>query len=136
MPLTRKTTRYFHRTLYAGELQTITLRKRGDDQQQGTTVDLLLFNCRPSRIYKTGEPIQGDISSDERCIWHIPREQLDRVGVDHLNAADIIIDKFNRYWNPESNTTIVIQLFENMVNLDCLRVDPFDNPVKPIRTVP
>lgn len=136
MPLNRRNQRSFHKTLYAGELETCTLLKRNDDQQQGTVTTYTLFNTRRSRIYKTGEPIQYDISSDERAIWHIPRQELDRVGVDHLNAADRIVDKFNRYWQPESNTNIVIQLFENMVNLDCVRIDPPSNPVTPLRLVP
>jgi len=124
MPLNQRTTRTFTRTLYAGILQTVTLLKRNDDQQEGTIRSIQLFDCRQSRVFKTGEPIQGDMSVDHITMWHIPRRELDRVGVSYINAADRLIDKQNRYWQPESNTVIEVKLFENEVDLQCKRTDP------------
>ncbi len=124
MPLNRSTTRVFHRVLYATELQTLTLIKRGDDQREGVQVTYLLYECRWSRIYKTGEPYQGDMVSDHRRLLHIPRIELDRVGVNYLNPIDRFVDQEGRYWQPESTTLLTLQLFENHYCVQCLRVDP------------
>ena len=124
MPLNRLTTRTFHRVLYATELEKITMLKRNDDQQQGTVRSLVLFQCRRSRLFKTGEPYQGDMSSSHRIVWHIPRIELDRAGVNYINALDRIIDYKGWWWQPESTTTITVKLFLNHLCIDCLRVDP------------
>lgn len=136
MPMNRRNTRTFQRRLYAGELETITLLKRNDDQQQGVVTKYTLFGCRKSRTFHSGEPIAGDIASNDHATWHIFRIELDRVGVDHINAADRIVDKFGRYWQPEANTEIRIQLFENVIDVDCLRIDPPGNVVQPVRMIP
>lgn len=129
--LNKDTTKHFHKTLYAGKgyLQKITLLKRGDDQQQGTVRAITLYQCRRKKIHKSGEPIDGDETSDLRTVWQIPRIQLQRVGVAYISAADRFIDydspqRTPRYWQPESNTHITVQLFENMVNCECKSVDP------------
>lgn len=124
MPLNALNTRTFHRFVFAGILETIVILKRDDDQKEGTVRSAKVFDCRRSLIVKTGEPIQEDMTSDHRTTWHIPRIELDRAGVDHLNPADRIVDKEGRYWQPESTTVITEKMFSNHVDLDCLRVDP------------
>ena len=135
MPLiTHSMTRNVARTLFAGTgaLKSITLLKRNDDLQQGTVRAVKLFDCRKSFQTKTGQSIQGEMSSDHRCVWHIPRVQLDRAGVTYLNALDRIVEDkedggkklvIPRQWQPESTTPITIKLFENEIDLECLRVD-------------
>lgn len=129
--LTKDTTKTFHNNLYAGKgyLHKITLLKRGDDQQQGTVRSIILFQCRRKKIHKTGEPIHGDESSSLQTVWQIPRTQLKKAGVAYINAADRIIDydspqKTPRYWQPESDTHITVQLFENYLNVECKSVNP------------
>jgi hypothetical protein len=129
MGLSRRTTRYFMRTLYAGELVTVTLLKRGDDQQQGTVTQYVLYGCRRGKIHNTGEQIQHDFRVGTQTFWHIPREQLDRNGILYINALDRIIDGAQRWWQPEAPTPVRSQLFEQHLCISCLRVDPFQNVV-------
>ena len=126
MPIDQYTTRNFHRRLYspAGMLETVTLYKRGDNQLQGTVVSLPLYNCRHSRMEKTGETVQGDMNAFNRCVWHLPVEELDRVGVNYLNPLDRIVDKRGWWWQPESDTEITLKLIQNHVCVVCKRVDP------------
>jgi hypothetical protein len=118
-----------HRKLYAGQLETITMLKRGDDQAAGTVRRLTLFECRRSMHHKNMQPVQGDMSAHHWTVWHIPRTELDRVGVAHINALDIFIDysgpeHVERWWEPESTTNISVKLFEDHVCVGCLRRDP------------
>lgn len=128
MPLNRNNCRTFHRRLFAGQLVSVTLLKRKDDQQQGTVTAHKLFECRRDSITKTGEPIQGEMSADERTVWHIPRTELDRVGVAYLNALDRIVDydgyPSGRYWQPEAGQALENKLFETRYDVACVRVDP------------
>lgn len=124
MPLNKYTVRTFHRTLYAGQLESITLLKRDDDQKQGTVRAILVHQVRRSMIFKTGEPIQGDMSANHRAKWHFPRIELDRVGVGHIGALDRIVDDKGRYWQPEADTMLIVKLFETHICIDCKRVDP------------
>ena len=124
MPLRKNNTRTFHRTLYAGELETITLLKRNDDMHAGTITSYIIYQCRRGQATRSGEPIQGEMLSDYRLTWHIPAFELERVGIDHLNPLDVIIDYKNRYYQPESTTTIHLKLWENHMCVDCLRIDP------------
>jgi len=122
--LNKITTRTFHRKLYAGELETITLLKRNDDQGQTTVRSLKIFNVRKSPIVKTGQTIQGEMSSDERTVWHLFSVELENAGVDYINNLDRIVDSQGRYWQPESTVSIVRKLFENESHVECMRVDP------------
>lgn len=127
--LSKATTRLFYRKLYGGMLKTITILKRGDDQKQGSIVSYILYGCRRKKIYHEGEPIQRDMASADETVWQIPRAELDRVGILYLNAADTIVESVRnltkpRYWRPEANTMITDQLYENILNLDCVRCDP------------
>ncbi|SRR5260370_1143965 len=124
MVLNKRTTRAFHRRLYASEMETITLLKRNDDQLAGTVVAYVLFDCRRGQITKMGEPIQGEMSVDHRATWHIPRIELDRVGVNYINALDRIVDNQGRYWQPEADQLVLVKLFENRLTIDMVRVDP------------
>jgi len=45
MPLNKHNCRVFHRTLFAGILETVTLLKRNDDQQENVVQSYVLFQC-------------------------------------------------------------------------------------------
>ena len=124
MPLNRANCRTFHRCLYAGILETITLLKRNDDQQQGTVRAIKVYNCRRSPIYKTGQTLQHDMVSNHRIVWHLWAIDLQRVGVNFISPLDRIVDNKGRYWQPESTTMITVKLFEQEFHLDCLAVNP------------
>lgn len=124
MLINPSTTRTFHRRLFAQQMQTITLIKRGDDQQQGTTRTLTLYECRWGIINKQGQTLQGDMVSQHERPLHIPRTELERVGVEYLNPLDRFVDEQGRTWMPESTTPIDVKLFENHVDVQCLRTDP------------
>ena len=124
MPINAHTQRTFTRTLFAGIYETITLLKRGDDQQEGTVVSYVVYQCRRSLYTKSGEAIQGAMPVVERAVWHIPRREMDRIGVAYLNVLDRIVDGKGRYWQPESGTEIIVKLCEVEVDLQCLRIDP------------
>ncbi len=126
-----KNTRNVRRTVFAGMLETVTLLKRGDDQRQGVVRAIKLFQCRRSMIHKTGETLQGDMLVSHRCVWHIPRQELKRVGVAYLNPLDRIIQtrplvavETGWYWQPEATTMIDEKLFNNEIDLHCVRIDP------------
>lgn len=122
MPLNRRTTRTFHRRLYATELESVTLLKRKDDQKQGTVTSHKLFQCRWSRTIKTGEPLAGEMLSSHAAQLHIPRIELDRIKVHYINPIDRFIDRKGRTWQPESTTTITEKLFSNHVCVDLLLI--------------
>lgn len=123
MPLTRDNTRTFHRTLYGpGILETVTLLKRNDNQQQGVVRSVKLFDCRWGQIAKQGETYDGDMTSDHRRQLHIPRIELERAGVNYLNPADRYVDKQGRTWCNESTEVIDIKLMENHVCVWCQRL--------------
>lgn len=122
MPLNRRTTRGFHRLLYATELETVTLLKRKDDQKQGTVTSHRVHQCRWSRTIKTGEPMAGEMLSSHAAQLHIPRVEMDRLGIHYFNPTDRFIDRKGRTWQPESTTTIIEKLFLNHVCVDVLQV--------------
>ncbi len=126
----KSTSRTFHRRLYGTILQMITLLKRGDDQQEGTVTKYLLYECRQSMITKTGEPIAGDMLSNHRCSFHIPRLILDNAGIWYINPADQIIDYEGATWQPESTTQLTNKLITDHVCVDALMVSagPYGNP--------
>lgn len=132
MPLGENNTRTFHRTLYsgAGMLQTVTVLKRGNDQKQGTVTTFKLFECRWSKITKEGETIQADMVAEHKRVLHIPRIEMDRVGIGYFNVLDRFIDRNGRYWQPEAMEAgeIEIKLLENHWCVPCLRVDPPKDP--------
>jgi hypothetical protein len=138
MPLNRNNCRVFHRRLYGGILKTCTLLKRGDDQNEGTVVSFVLFQCRRSSIARTGEPIQKDMTVDSSTMWHVPRSELIRIGIRYLSSLDRIVEDHDnanqpvppdqyRWWQPEATTVIEEKLFENETHIACLRVDPPSN---------
>ena len=127
-----------NRYLYGAIAKPVTLLKRNDDQQQGTVRAVQLWDCRRGRIVKTGQTLQGDMSSDHRADWHIPAVQLINAGVNWLNALDRFVEKYDdgmiplnpwRFWQAESDTNIDVRLFETWIVVSCLRVDP--NPPVP-----
>jgi hypothetical protein len=125
MPLRPGLVRTFHRTLFAGWNQMVTLLKRGDDQNEGTVTQYKLFNCRWSMIASTGEMIQADMTADHRRILHIPRIELDYNGIPYINSLDIFVDSTQgRYWQKEATTEQHSKLSEQHLDIFCLRVDP------------
>lgn len=124
MPLEPRNMRTFHRALYGKILESVTLLKRGDNQQQGTVTSYRLHQIRWSRVYKAGNTIQGDMNAEHYRQIHIPRIELDRIGIAYINPTDRFIDKDGRYWHPEANEQIVVQLCEQHVCVNCRRVDP------------
>lgn len=129
MPMNRRNTRTVHRTTFAGITETVRLLKRGPGQKQGTVTAYKLFRCRISKEQKSGQTIQGDIQSmsavNESATWHIPRTELERVGIAYLTALDRIVrPSDNSYWQPESGQVIDVKLFRNEIDLPCTRVDP------------
>lgn len=121
MPLTRYNTRTFHRHLYGpGILETVTLYKRDDDQSAGTVRAVTLFDVRFSRVFKTGEPLKNDMASDHRAEIHIPRIELDRAGVNYINALDRFLRRIDgSLWQPESDTLVTVKLMLNHVCVQC-----------------
>lgn len=123
MPLNRRTTRVFHRVLYATQLEKVTCLKRNDDQAQGTVTSYVLYQCRFSKIHKHGQAIQGEMASDHTRWLHIPDIQMKRVGINYFNVLDRFVDKEGRTWQPESGDMIRSQLFENQLCILCRMVD-------------
>lgn len=126
MGLRAATVRTFHRTLYAGILESVTLLKRHDDQAQGTVDTHRLFQCRWSMIFKQGQTLGGEMLASHTRVLHIPRIELDRIGVHYINPTDRFIDKDGRTWQPESPTQIIEKLFEQHVCVQCKLVDGRD----------
>lgn len=126
MPLNARNTRNRHRVLYGGQAgQTIILYKRQDDQQSGTQKVFKLFCCKKGRITKTGQPIKGKMTSNERTTWMIPLSELQRCGIGYINALDRIYDpKGTGTWMPESDTVITVKMFGNVISIDCKSTDP------------
>ncbi len=121
--INKQTTTTFHRTLFATEMESVVCLKRDDDQREGVVTSYKLFDCRWSITQKTGNPIQGEMSSNHRRTLHVPRVEMRRVGINYFNAADRFVDIQGRIWQPESTTMLDIKLFENHYDIECLRVD-------------
>ncbi len=122
--ITEDSQNYFYRRLYGGKgmLQTVTLYKRNDDQQEGVVRTVQLFNCRWSMIFKTGEPLEGEMLSNHSRRLHIPTIELDRVGVHYINPIDYFKDRDGRFWQPESPQMITDKLLERHWCCDCLMI--------------
>lgn len=104
-------------------LRTVTLTKRGLNQQQSTGTNYTLYQVRQKKQYYGGQNIDGNMTSSDYCIWQIPRVELDRVGVKDLNIVDRITDNATgEIWQPESDDIIVSQLFENVINVPSKRL--------------
>ena len=104
-------------------LRTVTLTKRGNNQQQSTGVNHKLYGVRQKKQYYGGQNLNGDLTSNDYCIWQIPRTELDRVGVENINIVDRITDDATgEIWQPESDDIIVNQLFTNILNCPSKRI--------------
>lgn len=123
MPLNKRNTRTFHRRLYAGQMESVTILKRDDGQRQNVVTTHTLFQCRwRSPTSRSGQILDGDITSSHSREIAIPTVELKRVGINYLSALDRIVDEQERVWQPESTTTINTKLFENFTNVLCLRI--------------
>ncbi len=125
MVLNAQDFRSFHKRLYAGVgcLQTVTLLKRGDDQQQGTVTAYKIFNARWTRIWKGGQSLAGSMSSNNTRQVHIPQSEFSRIGVSNINVLDRFVDTDGRTWQPESPEVIVSQLIEEHWCIPCKRLN-------------
>lgn len=87
-------------------------------------------------IFKTGETILGDMLADHRCVWHIPRTELDRVGIAYLNPLDRIEQlkggvEHGWTWQVESDTQgYTLKIFGNHYCAYCKKVDPTPSGVQ------
>lgn len=124
MGLTKQNQRIFYKNLYRGWLESVTLLKRNNDQQQGTVTSYTLANVRPRRIYHTGEAIDGSMASADKRGFLIPDAELAAVGlsVRDINALDVIVDENGRHWQPEAPKSIEIKLGGNYVGVECVRI--------------
>lgn len=130
MPLRKELTTNFDRCLYGSILQKVILLKRGDDQQQGTVTTYTLFNIRWSELHKSGETIQGDMDANHTTTIHIPRIEMNRIGVWYFSPLDRFIDVAGAIWQPESPQQFANRLFTNHVHIDVRMVvpGPYGNP--------
>jgi hypothetical protein len=128
MPMNKRNVRSFHKFLYAGQLETVTILKRNPDLNASVVTAYDLFNCRWSRLTKRGQQLDGEDTSNYRRTLHIPRAELDRVGVNYINALDRFIDQENRYWQAESQLTITVKLFQQHICVECFSINPPSNP--------
>lgn len=143
MPLRPENSRTFHRTLYAGWNETITLYKREDGTWQAIlsgpqllsgekqyvnrrsiVTPYVLYDILPDDIHKTGEPLETQSTTSHRRTFQIPRIELERNGIWVINALDMINDKEGRWWQPESTTNILNKLGQQYIDVDCLLTDP------------
>lgn len=113
-----------HRKTFIGVSEKIEILKRRDNQNQGTVHRVVIFRARHTSQRKSKQTIKGDMSADHRTTWMLPTRELKDAGISHINALDRIVDSKGRYWQPESTTTIELDALENMVKVECLRVDP------------
>lgn len=126
--ITKSSQRFFMRRLYAGMLKTIVLYHRNDDQLEGTVASFTLYGCRRSKTHKGGEPLAGDMAARHYTTWHIPREELDRVGISYINAGDRIAETSTsptetRLWQIESTNNLRDQLLRDHLCLECLLIN-------------
>ena len=122
MPLNKNTVRTFNRRLYAGILEKVTLYKRDPLLNSGTVTKYCLFDCRFSQSQKSGEQIEGSMGAKEFRVIHIPRIEMDRVGITFFNAGDTFEDVEGRQWRTLAPETITTKLFQQHVCVETERV--------------
>ena len=135
MVLNRYNQRTYFKNLYrgTGSLITITFRKRGADQDMGTTTDYVIYNARMKKSYRTKEINSVDMTADDRCVWQIPLKSLEDAGLIALGTGrpvfgDMILnnqepqsESYNTTWMVEAVDMITQQLYGCVYNLDCRR---------------
>ena len=122
MGLSQRSTRTFHRHLYP-DLRTVVLHKRGRGQQQGTGTNYTLYMVRQKRFFYGGQNIEDAMSTNNYCEWMIPREELDRVGIDDINILDTITDvATGEIWQIESGNVIEVKLWRNYIDVPTKRI--------------
>jgi hypothetical protein len=115
--------RNFYVRLYAGFNQSkTTLLHRNDDQLEGTVTAYTLYNQWAKRILHTGQPSQGSMGVGDSRGWLIARAELDRVGVNYINAGDVLVDETGRKWLIESGDNITIQLNGDYLDISTKRI--------------
>ena len=124
MPLDKYSLRDFHRKLYApaGMLQTAIVRKRGLGQSQSDSTNYTLYSCRQQRVFYKGQNVDGSMTTEDYCVWNLPREELDRVGITDLNVIDTITGEDGQVWQWESDGEGIIQLMRNWNKFTCKRI--------------
>lgn len=135
MPLRKSNTRYFYRTLFAGETERITLLKRDPDMRASVVTSYLIFNSHWGPITKTGESHGSDVLAHHKRVVFIPRAEITRVGISYINPLDRLVDIQGRFWQPEGTTVIIAKLWENYLEIHTLRTDPIDLPIQYERVI-
>ena len=125
MPINRANSRTFHRRLYAGMLEKVIVYKRDPLLQAGTVHKYCLFDVRPSQIQKSGEQLggtDGSMGAKEYRVFHVPRIEMDRVGIQFFNAGDVFEDKEGRQWATLAPETIRTKLLQQHVCVETERL--------------
>ncbi len=124
MPLCERLTRLFHQALFGAQVDTVILYKRGDDQEEGEVSSFKLFRCwGGAEATKSGQPILRDMAVSHSRQLNVPKTELERYGIDHLNVLDRFKDKRGWVWQPETNQLFRFQLFENYIAIECVRIE-------------
>ena len=97
-----------YRKSFSGVYEKVSLKKRNDNQQQGTVRNVTIFRARHGNQVKTKNTIQGDMSADHRTTWFLPRLELKRAGVSYINPTDRIVDEANLTWRKMVTSTLSI----------------------------
>lgn len=124
MPLNKRNTRTRHRTLYGGRLEQIRLLKRNPNMNASVVTAYQLYQCWWSDLEKSGQQHDGQFMSNHRRTLHLPKCELDRVGVNFINPEDVFVDEQGRYWQNEGDTAIDANLWENHLDIHCRITDP------------
>ncbi len=124
MTIRQSTSRSVFRAVYSGMTETVCLLKRENDQRAGIFRSIPLYGVKWENTMKTGEPLQGSMTSSHHRIIFIEKKRLQAVGVQYINHLDRFRDKEGRHWQSESTERIDITLFENVCEISCLRCDP------------
>jgi hypothetical protein len=124
MPLNKRNTKVFHRVLYGGIMEKVRLLKRNPNMNASVVTNYVLYQCWWTRISKSGQQHDNETMSDHRRTLHIPRCELDRVGVHYINPLDVFVDEQGRYWQNEGDEAIDAKLWENHLDIPCRKTDP------------
>lgn len=123
MPLDRRTTRHFHRLLYVGWMDTLTLktfRTFGNAGGAATESTYTVHHCRFKKQDHAGQQLRDGISSGEGSVVQITDFDLDNGGAPFPEMNDELIEATGERWLILS---VRRQLGKNFFNCSVRRVD-------------
>jgi hypothetical protein len=124
MVIRRDNQQTFHRHMFAGISQPITVWKREDYPNRSVIHQLRIFDCWRSTIRRFGEQYSmGDQVSNHHVTWHIPVIELRKYNVTTFNMLDKIVEDDQTFWQPEAPKVIVYDLMSNYFDVECVRVE-------------